>query len=65
MQEVFCGVPTGQVVANEFKGSTKKKVFTCYGREVRLMLKFLTTRFDTRGIRYVLVRNKFATHYSL
>ena len=27
MQEVFCGVPTGQVVANEFKGSTKKKVF--------------------------------------
>ena len=27
MQEVFCGVPTGKVVANEFKGSTKKKVF--------------------------------------
>lgn len=27
MQEVFCGVPTGKVVANEFKGLTKKKVF--------------------------------------
>ena len=27
MQEVFGGVPTGKVVANEFKGSTKKKVF--------------------------------------
>lgn len=27
IQEVFCGVPTGKVVANEFKGSTKKKVF--------------------------------------
>ena len=27
MQEVFCGVPTGKVVANEFKGSTMKKVF--------------------------------------
>ena len=27
MQEVFCGVPKGKVVANEFKRSTKKKVF--------------------------------------
>ena len=35
----------------------RKKYFcTCYGQEVRLMLKFLTTSFDTPGIRYVLVR---------
>ena len=62
MQEVFCGVPTGKLVANEFKGSTKKKVFMYLlrpGGKTYVKVSNNQFRYSRNSLR---IRNKFVTN---
>ena len=68
MQEVFCGVPKGKVVANEFKRSTKKKVFLYLlrpggetyvkvsNKPASILMEFATSLFATYSLHITLCK---------